>query len=465
MPAVRITDALSAHAVQRPDALATADARRRLSWAELDSAVAAMSADLIAKGLQVGDRVAVIAPDGVDALVVILAVLRCGAVHAPIDHSLADVEMSAGITLVQATWVLRVHADGHLACDASGLPHVADPLAPEESAFIRLTSGTTGTAKGVLLSHASLIARVRAANRGLNITADDRVLWLLPMAYHVAVSILLYIDVGAAIIFGNRLRSSDTATCAREHQCTLAYASPWHVRRLADLPAGSLPSTLQRIISTTTALDALAAGDVRKRHGIPVHQALGIIECGLPLFSAGTEQEPVGRFEVTEGFSARVIAMNGQDAALGSEGELMLAGPGFLDAYLTPWCTRAALLSDGKWFHTGDLARIEPDGAVQLLGRSKDLINVGGYKVFPIEVEAVLDSHPAVVASRVFPIHDARSGEQVAAEVQLTAGSDAESTIATVKAWCSDRLAPLKRPAQLTVVAQLAMTASGKVKR
>lgn len=455
MMVARITDALARHAAVQGVALACADAQQALTWRALDAAVTVAEIELTAQGVQAGDRVAVCLPDGVGALVQILAVLRLGAVHAPVDHQLTTPEISAAVTAVGARWLVRPEG-----IEATGLPPIDDPLGPGRSAFIRLTSGTTGAAKGVLIAHDTLLARIVAANKGLALTADDRVLWLLPMAYHLAVSVLLYIEVGAAIIFGNRLRATQTAQCATDHGCTFAYGSPWHVRRLAELSAGALPPSLRRIVSTTTALDADCARLLRERHGIPVQQALGIIECGLPLISAGAVDEPVGRFVVTPEYSAAIHGADGEPVAPGTAGDLVLSGPGFLDAYLEPWRPRAQILRAGRWFVTGDLAREEADGSFQLLGRSTDVINVGGLKVFPLEVEAVLLAHPDVVAARVRAETDARTGEHVVAEVQVRPGAQAD-----LSAWCTARLAPLKRPAAITVVDTLPMTPSGKVRR
>lgn len=455
--------ALHAHGRQRPTAVALVDGALQLDWATLAAAVDAAADRLRSQGLQIGDRVAVRAVDGAPAVVAILAVLQAGGVHAPIDSTLAPAEIAAAETVLATPWRLvipRGAAPGDLTLEATGHARGGDPLGPGNSAFVRCSSGTTGLAKGVLLSHDSIAARMAAANAGLGLGPEDRVLWLLPMAYHVVVSVLLYIEVGAAIVFGNSLRASTTAAIAREQAVTFLYGSPWHIRRLAELPAGhDLPSSLRQAVSTTTALDADAAMLFHRRHGLGVRQAFGIIECGLPLLSPGSPGEAVGSFQVQPAYRAAVRVDDGTVAERGS-GELLLRGPGLLDAYLDPWQPRAVVLRDG-WFATGDVARIEEDGSVQLLGRSKDVINVGGVKVFPLEVEAVLAAHPAVSACRVRSGHDPRTGEQVTADVVAAAGT----TVDQLAAWCAERLAPLKRPAVITLHEALPLTPSGKVRR
>ena len=246
----------------------------------------------------------------------------------------------------------------------------------------------------------------------------------------------------------------------------MAYGSPYHVRRLAALPAGEdLPPTLASVVSTTTAIDASAASDFRARHGCAVRQALGLIEVGLPFISDGRASEAPGELgRPLPGYRAAILSSAGALLADGEQGELALRGEGMFDAYVAPWRARASVLQDG-WFKTGDSAVRGSDGAYRLLGRIKEVINVGGIKVFPLEVEAVLEAHPSVAACRVRAGADARLGEQVLAEVELRAGFAREQALPALEAWCAQRLAALKRPARIDCVASLARTASGKVRR
>lgn len=468
----RVTDILSEHARVRPHQLAVADGALTLDWLELDRAVDRMAERLVAQGLSCGDRVAVSAADGSAALVTALAVLRAGGVHAPVDHTLAAAEIAQLIIALRTPWRLTLPARATLAdlaglrMESTGHRREVDPLGGSGSAFLRLSSGTTGAAKGVLLGHATILERISAANRGLQLGEHDRVLWLLPMAYHFAVSILLYLRAGTALVFGNALRASATAAIARERQVTAIYGSPYHIRRLAELPSGQdLPRSLRLAVSTTTALDAGAGEAFLARHGIAVRQGLGIIEVGLPFLSPGRAGERPGELgPPLPDYTVTILDQAGAALPDGQPGELAISGPGLLDAYLEPWRPRGDILWRGS-FRTGDRACREADGSVRLLGRIKDVINVGGVKVFPLEVESVLDAHPQVAASRVTAAVDPRLGEQVHAEIQLRPGSDAGEAVAALHDWCAERLAPLKRPADFTVVAQLALTASGKVRR
>ena len=145
------------------------------------------------------------------------------------------------------------------------------------------------------------------------------------------------------------------------------------------------------------------------------------------------------------------------------DGELLIKGPGMFDAYLSPWQPRAKILNDG-WFATGDLVQIMDDETVILHGRSKSVINVGGMKVFPEEIEAVLNIHPAIETSRVFPEKHSALGSYPSAEVIVRTGHKLP-TLLELRSHCRDKLAAFKIPMRLEAVNSIALTASGKVKR
>ena len=268
-------------------------------------------------------------------------------------------------------------------------------------AFIRFSSGTTGASKGVVLSHESLLERITAANGGLGLGAGDKVLWTLPMAHHFAVTIVLYLYHGVTTVLETSNRPDLLFEAARESGTHLLYGSPFHFAQLAQCKdAGRLPE-LRMAISTASALSGEVAEGFRERFELPVTQALGIIEVGLPILNKGRAEDlPEALGQPLPGYEVKVA----------EDGELLLKGPGMFDAYLVPWQRREEILRDG-WFGTGDLAELLEDGTVVMKGRKKSVINVGGMKVFPEEIEAVLaNGHPMPVArSRVSAINS-RSG-------------------------------------------------------
>src|SRR5207244_3273993 len=141
---------------------------------------------------------------------------------------------------------------------------------------IRFTSGTTGSAKGVVLSHETIRDRIDAANEVLDIGPDDRVIWLLSMSYHFAVSIVAYLTFGAGVVLPGNHLAAGILDAAKRHRATLIYGSPVHYRLLASGDGGPIPG-LRLAVSTTTSLDNNTAVRFRQRFGLPVTQALGII--------------------------------------------------------------------------------------------------------------------------------------------------------------------------------------------
>ncbi len=460
-----ILAALTHWAQHSPLQLALADGETVLDFNALDLAIHSRADDFRHAGVQPGERIGSALADGAAALIGSLAAVACGGVHVPIDHHLTADERRQLINATHIRWLIDDHGVHDL-----GTARVADPLGSGNSAFLRFTSGTTGTAKGVLLTHATLHARAVAAGRALELHSGDRVLWLLPLAYHWAASVIATLVAGAGVVFGNRLRLNDTLAQARTHRTTLAYASPWHCQRFANVAVGGL-APLTTIVCTTAALDPQIADKIRLMHGLRLRQALGIIECGLPLISPGHAGEALGAVGKPQpGFSCRVRVPDadgsGSDSDSDSDsdsGELLIRGPGLFDAYLEPWQPASTVLSDG-YFASGDRARIDDDGEVRLLGRLKDLINVGGMKVFPLEIETVLSSHPAVSASHAYALPDARLGETVGITVMLVDPTTEVQIASELREWCRARLAPLKQPT-VWEFAALTMTPSGKLRR
>ena len=196
---------------------------------------------------------------------------------------------------------------------------------------------------------------------------------------------------------------------------------------------------------------------------MPLTQGLGIIEAGLPLLNttaAKSKPLSVGR---PSDFEISIRDESGKKLGPGSLGELYLRGPGFFDAYLLPWRDRSQVLIDG-WLPTGDLAEEDATGHIFLKGRRKALINVGGMKFFPEEVEDVLNQYPEVKCSRVFCVPHERWQSIPVAEV-VPKQFDAPPTPSDLTRYCMERLARYKVPTRFEFVSKLPLTSSGKIKR
>jgi long-chain acyl-CoA synthetase len=473
---MNLYDAFRATSRRQPAAPALLGPRPgdRLSYWELAEAIEAAADRLHHAGLRPGDCVGLHCPSGADYIVLTYAVWRCGGCVVPIPVELTDREKQEICqTIALALVITGPHRGGFVEPYRRGaavdLPAATVvPVTPSRehpagldaraSAFIRFTSGTTGTAKGVVLSHETIRDRIAAANEVLYIGPGDRVLWLLSMSYHFAVSIVAYLSYGAAVVLPPDHFASGVQDAARRYGTTLIYASPAHYSWLADADGGELPATVRLAVSTTTGLERAAAEKFRGRYGLPLTQALGIIEVGLPFINvdfAADRPEAVGR--VLPAYQLRL-----DDSGLGADcKEVLLSGKGFLDAYYEPWRPRAQIMPDG-WFRTGDVGEVDADGCLFLRGRTKDVISVLGAKFFPQEVEAVLLSHPAVAAACVVARPDARLGEVAYARVVARNPAEPPSE-ADLLRYCRRHLAAFKVPQRIEFRPDLPRTASGKV--
>jgi long-chain acyl-CoA synthetase len=440
------------------------------------------TADVLAgHGLRKGDGVGVQARNGRGFIIAVFAAVRCGATVMPIAHTLVPDEREA---ILDRTPVHVLITDRECSRDfatrgkevaihgspvfylyetgLSGDRRIVDSV--PDAAFVRYTSGTTGAEKGVVLSHRGVYERIVAANRGLCLNEDDSVLFVLPMAYHFYVSIILYLHAGAAIIIAGEHAAAALGEMITRHRVTFLYASPFHYRMFlaARLPGKDL-ETLRMAVSTSTGLSPDIAEKFYTAFGRRITQAYGIIEVGLPIINLGGNihnAHAIGR--ALPDYEVGILDDDGAWLKPGTVGHLAVRGPGMFSAYLDPFRRREDVLSN-EWFMTGDMARREVDGTITVCGRKKSMINVCGEKVFPEEIETVLNEHHQVVESFVYGANHPRMGETVHARVVLAEGVRIapEELIGFARA----RLSPFKTPQQIYFVEQIEKTGTGKAYR
>jgi len=476
---MNVFEALSHAAKQWPDRIAIIDGGGSLDYQSLWREVEALRVQLDRLGVREGQGVGVRARNGRAFVIGALAALGCGAVIMPIHHQmkpaeLADMLVRAPLCVIlddgsnpaQPGKTIVLENPGGNGLRFTRLDGPQPPLAPKikDAAFVRFTSGTTGQSKGVVLTHRDVLERTRAANAGLKLTSEDKILWVLPMAYHFYVSIILYLEAGATIIVNADYLAERILDAAAKHEATFLYVTPMHIRMLNSEGSGrKLPPSLQTVMSVSSRLDPQAARDFHARYHVPVSQGFGIIEVGLPIMNiaeAEAHPEAVGR--PVPGFEAMIVNETMNAMPDGETGQLALRGPGMFSGYLNPPRSRADVLHDG-WFLTGDLAHRDNGGRIVLDGRTSSVIHIAGHKVFPEEIAGVLDQHPAVARSRVFSRPHPQFGEAICAEVQLRNGSP-QTVGEDILAFCRRQLSSHKVPTALEFVAEISMTSSGKVR-
>jgi len=377
---------LAQSAGQWPDRIAIIDAGGTLDYQSLWHEVEALRLQLDRLGVREGQGVGVRARNGRAFVIGALAALGCGAVIMPIHHQMKPAELADllaraplcvilddGSNPARPGKTITLENPGGNGLRFTRLDGPQAPLAPaiKDAAFVRFTSGTTGQSKGVVLTHRDILERTRAANSGLGLTCEDRILWVLPMAYHFYVSIVLYLEVGATVIVNNDYLAENILDAAAKHQATFLYVTPMHIRLLTGEGTGrTLPPSIRRVMSVSSRLDPQAARDFQVRYHVPVSQGFGIIEVGLPIMNiteAAEHPEAIGR--PVPGFEARVVNEAMKSVRDGETGQLALRGPGMFSGYLNPPRLRAEILHEG-WFLTGDLAHRDSDGRFVLGTRS-----------------------------------------------------------------------------------------------
>lgn len=477
----QVYDILVSSALRWPTHPAIIDSRGNLDYLTLHDQVTAIRQRLLSLGIQPGCAVGIMARNARTFVISAFAAVGCGATVFPIPHQINKIEFRE---LLETAHLCAVLHDGNAAQISSGsnekvvvhegddiiLSWLANPPEPvfaniiRDAAFVRYTSGTTGRCRGVILSHRDILERTEAANRGLRLGPGETVVWVLPMAFHFFVSIILYIRYGATIAICDDHFAATLLDVANQHKGTMLYASPYHYRLLAAETSRRKFTSLRHAISTSIGLPIEIAKAFHRRYGLPVAQAYGVIEVGLPMInldSAVDRPEAVGR--PLPDFEVLMLDDKFQPVGNGKAGQLAVRGPGMFSAYLNPFLRRKDVLRNG-WFLTGDIAKQDDDGLVTILGRCKSVINVAGNKVFPEEVESILNLHPQVESSRVSGRAHAQMGEVVHADVVLrTPGSPLQPE--ELMAFCRLRLSGYRLPSSIAFVSEINKTATGKIYR
>jgi long-chain acyl-CoA synthetase len=460
---MNLTELLAKTADRWPQKPALIEGDISVSYAGLVQKIAASALQLQSLQLRSGCRVGLCFPNSISYVALTFALWRINAVVIPIPTECTDEESSDIAETMRLEAIISQKSRGE------SVPLSQDvfftkltPSSPPENhglniAFIRFTSGTTSARKGVVLSHETIRDRVLAANNFLRIGPDDTVMWCLPMSHHFLVTIVLYLSVGATIVLARHVLARPFLEAVNKWQGTVLYAAPFHYALQARDNSEIKISSVRLAVATTCSLPQDVAENFHQRFGLRLMPALGVIELGLVCVNddPATRPHSVGRPQPDYAVHIRNPDADGY-------GEVAFAGPGFFDAYDNPWTPREQLMPDG-WFATGDIGRVDAQGYLFLAGRKVAVINLAGRKVFPEEIETVLNRHPAVRESRVFGATHPHLGETVEAEIVL---HQPDAGLDSVRAFCREHLASYKIPTRFTIVSALPRTpVTGKIRR
>jgi len=463
-------------AAHDPEGPALADASGSLTNAEMLEAVRAVARRLRSVGIGPGDVVALKLSNRVELVLALFAAWRLGATITPVNPSLTEVEVTRQLEDSGAR--LLVVEDG--ASTTSGVPTIdvgdlhdtvpgSGPTPHVESSALALliyTSGTTGVPKGVMLDHANLGAMAAMGREALEVGPDDRCLLILPL-FHVngiVVSILIPLLAGASVVIAERFNPNTFFATIEAERPTFFSAVPTIYSMLAALPDDVQPDTSSVRFAVCGAAPASAdlLARFEARFGFPLVEGYGLSEgtCASTINpvsgirKAGTVGLPF------PGQDLRIVDPDGNEVPQGEPGEVVVRGPNVMRGYLGRPADTAAMIVDG-WLHTGDIGKVDADGYLSLVGRSKEMIIRGGENIYPKEIEDVLASDPAVLEAAVIGVPDDTWGEVVVAFVQPRPGSTID--VEELKRRCAESLSGYKRPKTIHVLEALPKNAVGKL--
>ena len=476
----------------RGDAIALHDDKGVRTWAALDEAREALAAELEDAGVRAGDRVVIVGENCAAMVALLFALASLDAWIVNVNARLTAREVDAirshcGARLVvflpdvskdAAMHAARYGAVPMTGCgwgtmlrsevDGGCTPEPVDGPRRDRVAALVYTTGTTGDPKGVMLTHANVLFVASAAVRLRSLTPADRALGVLPLSHVYGLSSMCMgtLLAGAALYLQPRFTPVGLERALTEDRVTLCQGVPaMYAKYLEHLAANgrkfAAPS-LRAIYCGGSPLAASVKRDVEAAFGLTLHNGYGLTEAA-PTVTQTRHDAPRADCSVgpaLPGEALRIVAADGRDAPAGEVGELWVRGPNVMRGYYRDAKATATALRDGGWLATGDLARIDPDGAVFIEGRLKELIIRSGFNVFPVEVEAVLNAHPDVSQSAVVG-REVDGNEEVVAFVEPVAGAHVDPD--AILAFAAAALAPYKRPAEVIVLEKLPAAASGKV--
>jgi acyl-CoA synthetase (AMP-forming)/AMP-acid ligase II len=462
------------------------------SYGALAGIVDDTSAALRDHGVRSGDRVMVVSENSPALAALILAISAIDAWSVVVNPRLSEREIDqirahCGARLlyytVEVSELAAAHARRHEAHDVamgalgtvgvSPLNHETEPEpviedGAQQVAALLYTSGTTGNPKGVMLSHRNILFNASISRRLRKPTPEDVIYGVLPMSHIVGFSIILAGTLigGSAAHLVPKYDPAAFAGAVRDHGISLLFGVPTTYQRLLEYKAmaglNALPrGRLRGLYVAGAPLDATLKANIEREFGQPLLNAYGITECapGISGVRAEAPRNDTSVGTILPGIEVRLLGPERAPVAEGAVGELHVRGPNVMRGYYrAPEATAAAIDPEG-WFNTGDLARFEGD-ALFIAGRTKELIIRSGFNVYPAEVEAVLNAHPAVVQSAVIG-RAVDANEEVVAYVQLLPG--AAATAEELMAHATRQLTAYKRPSEIVILDALPTSSTGKI--
>jgi acyl-CoA synthetase (AMP-forming)/AMP-acid ligase II len=491
---------------ETPEREALTDGKRRVSYRELADGIDRMAARLRALGIGPGDVVTIQLPNWIEFAFVFFALERLGAVAVTVsvdfrsreleyimrfadskmlvccaqfrgfDHAAMAAELKPRLPALAAIGIVGGAAPaGMVGLDdvvaARGAPLGYAPVAMDADTVMRMafTSGTTGNPKGVMHSHNTTLAACRILNGDLGLAADDVMMIWLPLGLNWGyLTLVQAVLAGAKAVLLDRFSPAAALDLIARERVTYIPTAPASLTAILEEPGLGRRdlSSLRIVVSGGASAPVETIRMWRRAAPGALLELLGMLETGYQAYTRPSDdpERVAGSVGVPAShMGLRLVDPDGRDVPTGVEGEICCDGPSVhLGYHNNPSANAEAFLPDG-WFRSGDLGLIDPDGRLRIVGRLKEMINRGGKKFFPREIEEILYTHPQVRYAAIVGIPDARLGERNCLCLVPRVGET--PTLADILAFLGDSVATYKLPERLELFAQFPFTPTGKIQR
>ena len=498
IPDIPLTPFVLRHADRLADKVAIVDGLtgHGFTYAELAAAVGMVASALAKRGLRKGDVFAIYAPNSPEYAIAFHAVVSLGGIVTAVNPAATSEELADQLIDAGATYLLTAvenldraiaaasessvrelfvlgEIPGYtsfstLLCGSDSMP-VVPIRASEDVAALPYSSGTTGLPKGVMLTHANLVANVAQLAGSQSVSEQDTLIGLIPFFHSYGLTVLMNyaLAVGATIVTLPRFEIEQFLQTVESYGVTFAPLAPPTIVTLAKHPAVDNYdlSRLQVIVSGGAPLGADVTNACRNRVGCHVKQGFGLTEASpvthiCPTERASAKPGSIGRLVANT--ECRIVdPESGVELGPDQPGELWIRGPQVMKGYFKRSEATDLTITSNGWLRTGDLGFADEDGFFTIVDRLKEMIKYKGHQVAPAELEAILLSHPAVADAAVIRTPDEEAGELPKAFVVLRC----EATADDLMAFVATQVAPYKKIRRLEFIDQIPKSASGKILR
>lgn len=499
------------NALQQPDKIAYHFMGKDTTYAEFDASVIKLASAMEDLGIQQGDHVAFLLGNTPHFLLSLYATMKLGATAIPINpiytpdeiayiinnsDTKAIIAVGPLLPLIEQVAATFISVEHYIVCETEAdiaekvaeLPgelrdkvHLFNALIggasgaltevdvhEDDTAIILYTSGTTGSPKGAMLTHKNLYSNATDIADYLQYQAGDRVIAALPVFHVFALTVVVNAPLvrGAEVVLVPRFSPAAVFDIIRDQKATIFAGVPTMYNFLYQFPEGKKEdfASIRIAISGGASLPVALLHNFEEKFDVRISEGYGLSEA-----SPVTCFNPIDRDRIPGSIGTNIVNVEnkvvnalGEDVADGEVGELIVRGPNVMKGYYKMPEETEVALRDG-WLYTGDLARRDKNGYFYIVDRKKDLVIVGGYNVYPREVEEVLFEHKDIVEAAVIGVPDVNLGEAVHAFVVLKEG--VEQDVEQLLQYCASKLAKYKVPKRIEFIDELPKNTTGKILR